>query len=104
MNYWKPQHEVFIRSMQKHKDPTKAYHTAYPKASLASARIGGHRLYNYPHIRERIEPIVRERRAENKHPNSPPQMRRGRWQIRLRICQLGWLKSWALVLPPNKEM
>ncbi|MCD6064209.1 MAG: hypothetical protein K0R82_2120 [Flavipsychrobacter sp.] len=61
--YWKPQHEVFIRSMLQQEDPTKAYHTAYPKANAASARVGGHRLYNYPHIRQRIEPILKERRA-----------------------------------------
>lgn len=63
--YWKPQHEVFVRCMQKHEDPTKAYRTAYPKASTASARVGGHRLYSYPHIRQRIEPMIKERKAES---------------------------------------
>ncbi|MCD6065024.1 MAG: hypothetical protein K0R82_2935 [Flavipsychrobacter sp.] len=62
--YWKPQHEVFIRSMLKHEDPAKAYLTAYPKAKPASARVGGIRLYGYPHIRQRIEPVLNERRVE----------------------------------------
>lgn len=62
--YWKPQHEVFIRHMLCHEDATKAYHAAYPKASKTSARIGGIRLNNYPHIRERIQPILEQRHEE----------------------------------------
>lgn len=62
--YWKPQHEVFIRHMLRHEDVTKAYHAAYPKASNTSARVGGIRLNNYPHIRERIQPILEQRHEE----------------------------------------
>ncbi|WP_276133874.1 hypothetical protein [Polluticoccus soli] len=64
-SYWKPQHEVFIRCMLKHEDLTKAYRTAYPKAQTASARVGGIRLFAYPHIRQRIEPILKQRREES---------------------------------------
>ncbi|MCD6065012.1 MAG: hypothetical protein K0R82_2923, partial [Flavipsychrobacter sp.] len=62
--YHKPQHEVFIRCMLRHGDITKAYRAAYPKASVISARTAGIRLYNQPHIRSRIEPILQLRRDE----------------------------------------
>lgn len=62
--YWKPQHEAFIRAMLKYEDATKAYRTAYPKTRPASARVGGARLYNYPHIRQRLESVLQLRRRE----------------------------------------
>src|SRR5688500_14904334 len=61
MNYWKPQHEVFIRGMLRHGDKTKAYRAAYPKATQYSAYIAALRLLIIPHISEPIVPVLRMR-------------------------------------------
>lgn len=59
-NYWKPQHEVFIRGMLAHGDKTKAYLEAYPNISPTAARPAANRLLSYPHIRQRIEPLLQQ--------------------------------------------
>ncbi|HYG15896.1 MAG TPA: hypothetical protein VEC12_09095 [Bacteroidia bacterium] len=59
-NYWKPQHDVFIRGMLAHGDKIKAYLEAYPNISPAAARPAANRLLSYPHIRQRLEPLLQE--------------------------------------------
>jgi hypothetical protein len=59
--YQKPQHEVFVKAMIEHNDPTKAYSIAYPNVSLASAQAAGSRLYARPDIRARITPALEEK-------------------------------------------
>ena len=61
--YQKPQHEVFIKAMIEHNDPTKAYSIAYPNVSPASAQVAGSRLYGRPDIRARIKPALEQKYA-----------------------------------------
>lgn len=62
--YWKPQHEVFVRGMLAHGDRIRAYKEAYPHISPAAVRQAANRLMNHPEIRQRLEPVFEQAKAE----------------------------------------
>lgn len=62
--YYKPQHEVFIRAMLTHGDRIKAYREAYPDISTTAVRQAANRLMNHPYVKQRLEPVIEQAKAE----------------------------------------